>query len=196
MFGFLMVIVSPQSGFWGLFLFLKLNYMPTIDIPDKICPHCGGIRWVTYQKTKTLASGESKTYVFYKCAKKNIETGNKWRKNHIEHHRKTAREYVKEKRKTCEKFRNSCLDKKKVYYQKNKEYLDNYRRQWTLSNIEKEREYSRRCASKNCVNLSYSYLRGTLSQYLGIKRENLSKDSINKYKTYLLAYRQLKQLQK
>ena len=30
--------------------------MPTIDIPDKICSHCGGIRWVTYQRTKTLAS--------------------------------------------------------------------------------------------------------------------------------------------
>jgi hypothetical protein len=22
--------------------------MPTVDIPDKICPHCGGTRWYTF----------------------------------------------------------------------------------------------------------------------------------------------------
>jgi hypothetical protein len=27
--------------------------MPTIDIPDKICPHCSGVRWnVAYRKNK------------------------------------------------------------------------------------------------------------------------------------------------
>ena len=168
--------------------------MPTIDIPDKICPHCGDIRWVAYQRTKTLASGEKKTYICYKCAKKNIETGNKWRKNHVEHYRKTAREYVKEKRKTNEAFRIKDLERKKDYYQENKERIDNYKKGWIARNIEKERAYGRKAAKKGSTNLSNTYLCGLLIQ-LGVKKEDITDDILNKYRTYLLTFRQLKQLE-
>jgi hypothetical protein len=168
--------------------------MPTIDIPDKICSHCGGIRWVTYQRTKTLASGDKKTYIFYTCSIKGYENGQRWRKNHIEDYRKKVRQYAKIKRKTDEAWRLRHLERKKGYYQENKERLDEYKKGWIARNIEKERAYGRRAAKNGSDNLSNTYLRSLLIQ-LGIKKEDITDDVINKYKTYLLAYRQLKQLE-
>lgn len=69
---------SPQSGFWGLFLFLKLNYMATVVIPDKICPHCNGNKWrIEY---KTLAAGNK--VPVYRCAVRAIERSNRWKSLH------------------------------------------------------------------------------------------------------------------
>jgi hypothetical protein len=48
--------------------------MPTIDIPDKICSHCGGIRWCMFQKKDwRLAKfyGKIKYYTDYTCANNN-----------------------------------------------------------------------------------------------------------------------------
>lgn len=51
--------------------------MATIDIPDKICPHCGGIRWVEmkYKRKRTTKVG-----VYYHCAKKLNENTKKYHK--------------------------------------------------------------------------------------------------------------------
>ena len=168
--------------------------MPTIDIPDKICLHCGGIRWVTYQRTKTLASGERKAYTFYTCSKKGYENGKKWRKTHIEHYRRTAKDYVKIKRKIDEAFRIKDRERKKDYYQENKERIDNYKKGWIARNIEKERAYGRKAAKKGSTNLSSNYLRSLLIQ-LGVEKEDITDDILNKYKTYLLTFRQLKQIE-
>lgn len=51
--------------------------MPTVNIPDKICPHCGGTRWCVFQKKdwRTFKLYNTvKYYTDYSCA--NIsETG-------------------------------------------------------------------------------------------------------------------------
>ena len=49
--------------------------MPTIDIPDKICPHCGGIRWRT--EYKKLAKGNR--VLIYRCAVNAIERSSRWK---------------------------------------------------------------------------------------------------------------------
>lgn len=42
--------------------------MPTIDIPDKICPHCGGTKWSLRTYNKLSSCGERyKTYICYQC---------------------------------------------------------------------------------------------------------------------------------
>lgn len=54
--------------------------MPTVEIPDKICPHCGGIKWrIEY---KTLVAG-NKVEV-YRCAIRAIERSNRWKSKHPE----------------------------------------------------------------------------------------------------------------
>jgi hypothetical protein len=56
--------------------------MPTIDIPDKICPHCGGIRW--YQRMRN-------GYIINSCNNKRIEATKRYEKNHPE--KKTERRH-------------------------------------------------------------------------------------------------------
>jgi hypothetical protein len=47
--------------------------MPTVDIPDKVCPHCGGTKWKIEreQRSKWLR-------IRYRCAKKGDERAKKW----------------------------------------------------------------------------------------------------------------------
>jgi hypothetical protein len=47
--------------------------MPTVDIPDKICPHCGGTKWkIEYEKRPYWIRTR------YRCAKKSQERLDKW----------------------------------------------------------------------------------------------------------------------
>jgi len=58
--------------------------MPTIDIPDKICPHCGGTSWkIEYRKKPTKANPDSK-YIRYRCSTKGYERYRKWYINNPE----------------------------------------------------------------------------------------------------------------
>lgn len=54
--------------------------MPTIDIPDKICPHCGGIRWKS--EYKTLAKGDK--VLIYRCSVRATERNKRWKLKHPE----------------------------------------------------------------------------------------------------------------
>lgn len=56
--------------------------MATIDIPGKICSHCGGIRWRT--EYKRLTSDPNQKVLVYRCAVNAIERSNKWKLNHPE----------------------------------------------------------------------------------------------------------------
>lgn len=52
--------------------------MPTIDIPGKICPHCGGVRWkIEYQKKPTKAD-PNKRIIRYRCSVKGDERSKRW----------------------------------------------------------------------------------------------------------------------
>ena len=58
--------------------------MPTIDIPDRICPHCGGTKWKTeYRKKPTKANPEKRT-IRYRCAEKSAEREKRWRLNNLD----------------------------------------------------------------------------------------------------------------
>jgi hypothetical protein len=83
----------PSTEMLGVFYYLKLYIMPTIDIPDKICPHCGGIRWkIEHEKRKYGIRTR------YRCTKKEDERNKKWREKNLE----KVREYNK---KSCKKRR-------------------------------------------------------------------------------------------
>lgn len=166
--------------------------MPTIDIPDKICPHCDGTRWVTYQRTKTLASGEKKTYTFHKCAKKNIEAGNKWRKTHIEHHRKTAREYVKARRKIDVKFADKEREKRRIYSKMHKEERKLYRKKWAKVNVERDRAYYRKSAKKQSANLTDYYVCRRVIDRDKLLKNDIPQELIEIKRKQLLLTRQIK----
>ena len=52
--------------------------MPTIDIPDKICPHCGGIRWKTEYRKRPTKNDPNKRIIRYRCSVKGDERNKKW----------------------------------------------------------------------------------------------------------------------
>jgi len=54
--------------------------MPTIDIPDKICPHCGGTSWRT-EKYNTLKKG---VVIRYRCSEEHRERERRYYQSHKE----------------------------------------------------------------------------------------------------------------
>jgi hypothetical protein len=71
--------------------------MPTIDIPDRICPHCGGTRWkIEYEKRPYWIRTR------YRCAKKSNERSKNW---HLKNPEKSKELYrLVTKRKTESEF--------------------------------------------------------------------------------------------
>ena len=70
--------------------------MPTIDIQDKICPHCGGIKWKIEHRKKPTKADSDKKLIRYRCAKKGHERTERWRDKNPEkvkemEHRKTKK---------------------------------------------------------------------------------------------------------
>ena len=58
--------------------------MPTIDIPDRICSHCGGTSWkIEYRKKPTKANPDNK-YIRYRCSTRGYERYRKWYINNPE----------------------------------------------------------------------------------------------------------------
>jgi rRNA maturation protein Nop10 len=58
--------------------------MPTIDIPGKICPHCGGTRWKTENRKKPTKANPEKRIIRYRCAEKSAEREKRWRDNNLD----------------------------------------------------------------------------------------------------------------
>jgi hypothetical protein len=55
--------------------------MPTIDIPDRICPHCGGTKWSTEYRKKPTKANPDKKVIRYRCAIRGKERYDKWTEN-------------------------------------------------------------------------------------------------------------------
>ena len=56
--------------------------MATIDIPDKICPHCSGIRWIIeYEKKPTKVNPDNRI-IKYRCVVRAKERHRRWTERH------------------------------------------------------------------------------------------------------------------
>ena len=75
--------------------------MATIDIPDKICSHCGGTKWKSENRKKPTKANPEKRIIRYRCAEKSAEREKRWRNNNLdkvqEYWRTFSRERNKEK---------------------------------------------------------------------------------------------------
>lgn len=93
--------------------------MPTVIIPDKICPHCGGNRWF-----KRIVKGRGKIYYSYSCItmiiernkKASKEDKNKWHQNWVNRNLSKVQDYGKKWRKANSKY---LKDYGKAYYKAN-----------------------------------------------------------------------------
>lgn len=91
--------------------------MSTVDIPDKVCSHCGGTRWkIEYEKRPYHIRKR------YRCVKKAQERTNKWILNNPEKMKVIRREKQKRISKTSS-YKKKQLEK---YYYNRDNLTDRY----------------------------------------------------------------------
>jgi hypothetical protein len=168
--------------------------MPTIDIPDKICPHCGGTRWCVSEQKYKVVSGEIRVKKNYRCSKRGMEISEKYRKNNIEKYKKSRREYVKLKRKIDPVFRETKIKRDKLYYKEHKKEIREYRKKWTIENLDKNRGYSKKYSKKQSEKLSGYYVTKLLTARSNILKEDIPQELIELKRKQLLLKRQLNDL--
>lgn len=190
--------------------------MATIDIPDKICSHCGGTRWVISSEKAPTKNNPEKRRIKYRCRIKQSAATSKIKR------RKYA-SFSEDKKKQIQKRNYELYGKKKLEIKKEERriYLLNNPviekpkkseeekiiesrlriKQWYHLNknrpdvVEKRKKKDKLNDEKKRQTLANVYLRKQLKHHFKLSPELITEDSINKYKTYLLTLRQLKQLE-
>lgn len=166
--------------------------MATIDIPDRVCSHCGGTIW--YYDSK---------YNRYVCVQKRKEWQNKWRKENIVQFREKRRVYYHTK-----------MDKVLHYKRTRKKALSNperereYKRKYSTKPEakQKKKEYKKQNPDRISIsNLKYktrikstlgdTYLKELICQNTLLKHTNVPQDLVELKRKQLLLKRQLKTIQ-
>lgn len=169
--------------------------MPTIIIPDKICPHCGGNKWFqSFHKSRSKYKDEDKIFIRYMCATKVAEGINKWKTNNpekIKAFKKTYRDKDPERHKQLES------SYKRRYYQKYTDKLKARVSNWQMANPERAKEINKKALKKHnkkCIdNLSEKYLRTLLTNNTSLKYSDINQELIELKRKSLKLKRQLKQ---
>ena len=170
--------------------------MPTIDIPEKICSHCGGTKWILRTSGKidcclhVRRDAQKRHYDKVKNTDEFKKKQNMYSLNRY-HRCKTDASFV-EKRKSYRKPETS-----KKSYQKNKQsiLLKQKEYQGRLSVREKIRDNSK----KRCENLTDGYIIYTLTSNLkraeriNITTKYIPQDLIELKRKQLLLIRKIKQ---
>jgi hypothetical protein len=166
--------------------------MPTIDIPDKICPHCGGTRWCIFQKKDWRSEkfhGTINYYTNYSCA--NVtENGcarlKRLKYNPLKPRVKVTKEYTKERvRKYHQKNKHKWHSQSKevhnkrckVYYKTNSEYK------------KRINDHQR----KDCEVLSDAYIKRMITQHKSfLSYKDVPQDLVELKRKQLLLKRKIK----
>jgi hypothetical protein len=91
--------------------------MPTIDIPDRICPHCGGTKYY-HRVYKRISKVTGKNYEFYECRTCNIKSSKNYALNNKDKVKEIKlKSYLKYKNDSTKKEKNRINTKK---YRKSK----------------------------------------------------------------------------
>jgi len=144
---------------------LNFNNMPTIDIPDKICPHCGNTSW--YYKPSSPN--------FYECHIKRKET-----------HKKVYED---------KKHDSDIIAKKKIWMrnwrQANKDHVRKYKLDYDKTENGKKAKSKR--SSYAIVELRDYYIRSILNANLPVKllKEDIPQDLIDLERKNLIIKRSL-----
>ena len=166
--------------------------MPTIDIPDKICPHCGGTRWCVFQKKDWRSAKFHNTinyYTNYSCANFN-ENGcaklNYLKYNPLKPRIKVTEEYTKERvRKYHQKNKHKWVSQsKEIHNERCKLYYK------TNPNYKKRIQDSQK---KDCKILSDSYIKRMITQHDSfISRKDIHEELVELKRQQIQLYREIK----
>ena len=163
--------------------------MPTIDIPDKICSHCGGTKWYYSSKKPN-----------HKCKKLINEQWNNWRNSNVEHFRKQRRDYYHtkvDKVKYYKRCREAILkDPERSRQYKLKYYTSekgkNNLKQYRTLNAEKVTQWKKNQKIKSIEILSDNYIKELIIQHTELSFSDIPQPLIELKRKQLLLKRQIK----
>ena len=164
--------------------------MPTIDIPDKICSHCGGTRWYTKIDKHINKQNILKEYTSYTCLKKLQEGQVKYNLKNPEV-RKGIEKRNREKNKSNEDYCNRAKKRAAEYYKKNIEKCKALVKKKRLENPAKHSALCTKNKKKYRDTLHDHYIKRLFKERVGCKEYTLTSDEIHIYRKLLLTKRQL-----
>jgi hypothetical protein len=151
--------------------------MPVINIPEKVCPHCGDTKWYNFNvKNKTSNS------IVYRCAKRVLDTNRKSKRNPL-----NAKKALDKYRQT-EKFKSV----QSLYYSNNKEKIIKRSKDWKSKNKDRYNESIYKSKKSYSKNLTDYYIKNLLvKREPHLKADDISQDLIDMKRTQLLLMRQI-----
>ena len=164
--------------------------MPTVDIPDKICPHCGGTRWYIETKRWKKTSGEIMTKTNYICSLKRRE----WDRSYTERNREVKKRINKKtylKRMSTPEGKNlSRLWGKNSRL--NKERKHNYYKKYRNKDLEHYNQLSKKNKRKIIDTLSSGYITDLLTKRNLLKANDVPQDLVELKRKQLILTRKIK----
>jgi hypothetical protein len=145
--------------------------MAIVNIPKKVCPHCGGTKW----QTKKFTNPDK-----YKCAKREIELVQEWREKNNDKYKKHGRKYYQENR-----------ERYAVYGAKyRKENRGHYRAYHKRLNASPEgKAYRKKLNDKYNKELTDSYVRCVIRNTFDLDFQP-TEEQINNFRIYLKTKRE------
>jgi hypothetical protein len=158
--------------------------MPTIDIPDKICPHCGGTKYY-HRVYKRISKITGRNYEFHECRNCNNKGSRNWAINN-------ESKVKKNKEKCYLKYKEDPLKKKK-----RAQNAKNYRQTIKDSPEHKEKikKYCKKAFQILKNSLSDRYIKDRLVIEAGkkvIERHEIPQELIELKRKQLLLKRKIK----
>lgn len=183
--------------------------MSKINIPDRICSHCGGTLWY-----KQITRKGEKLYTVYYCVKKTKDRAELYHKTNREkillknkQNKDKHKIYPKEKwaewgRKYRRKYKDRINARRRELYILNrrkkleeaKTYRDTHSDQIKKNNSKFSKKYIDELGNNYIKNLMQICVRNTLGDGKLLDRSAITKEQIEMYRQSLLVQRQLKQL--
>ena len=151
--------------------------MPSVIIPDKICPHCGGNKWFKTEEKIKNKHNEIKVYTRYRCIVYKYEIDNAFR-NKIKH---------------TDAFKKKVKLRNTNWYNKNREKAIKDVTNYQLKNPEKRKVIAQRHCKKRTENLLDYYIIGIIKRNNNLNKSDISQELIEINRKSIQLQRQLKQ---
>ena len=169
--------------------------MPTVIIPDKICPHCGGDKWFqSSNKSRSKYKDKDKRFIRYMCSIIRIEGINRWKKNNPEKVKAIKKAHRDKDPERYKQLDRSC---KKRYYQKYTDKLKAKVSKWQMANPERSKEIHTKALKKynrkHVDSLSEQYVKKLITNYTPLKPSDINQELVELKRKSIKLQRQLKQ---
>jgi len=164
--------------------------MPTIDIPDKICEHCGGTKWFTKIDKRINKDGILKKYVTHTCFVINTERNKKWASENPEKRRMMSKR-SKDKVKDTIEYKTKNNERVKTWYKLNKKQAIQNAKNAKIRNPEKYRLFSLKRGRQDTITLNDNYVKALVCQNSELSFKDIPQELIEIKRKQLLLTRQI-----